>query len=63
MNHGVEEKNMLFLNVVSCPEGLNRLYKERPGVKVLTCSIDLRLNEHKYIVPGVGDFVDRFYHT
>lgn len=60
---GVKEENIFFWNVISCPEGLQRLAKDAPGVRILTAALDERLNEQKYIVPGVGDFGDRYYGT
>jgi len=60
---GVQEDRILFLNVVSCPEGLRALAEGAPGVRVLTAALDERLNEAKYIVPGLGDFGDRYYGT
>jgi len=60
---GVKEDSILFINVVSCPEGLKRLAKDVPGVKILTAACDSHLNEQKFIVPGLGDFGDRYYGT
>jgi len=60
---GVKEENILFLNVVSAPEGLEALAKKAPGVRILTCEVDTHLNEVKFIVPGLGDFGDRYYGT
>eukprot|EP00438_Fugacium_kawagutii_P016269 Skav226632 [mRNA] locus=scaffold2041:603367:616535:+ [translate_table: standard] len=60
---GVKEENILFINVVSCPEGLQALAKKAPGVRILTCGLDSHLNEVKFIVPGLGDFGDRYYGT
>ena len=60
---GVKEENILFINVVSCPEGLKALAQEAPGVRIVTCALDSHLNEMKFIVPGVGDFGDRYYGT
>ena len=59
----VNPKNTIFLNIVSCPEGLSRLNREFPEVKVITCAVDDALNDNCYIVPGLGDYGDRFYHT
>ncbi len=56
-------KNILFLNVVSCPEGLKALLDAFPDVRVVTAAVDPGLNVHKYIVPGLGDFGDRYYGT
>merc|ERR1712130_192308 len=61
IEHGCKEENILFLNTVSAPEGLKCLYKKYPKVKVLTAAVDSHLNEDKYIVPGLGDFGDRYY--
>lgn len=58
---GVRESNIMFLNVVSCPEGLHRLYAQFPRVKVVTAAVDLKLNADKYIVPGLGDYGDRYF--
>lgn len=60
---GVKEENILFINVVSCPEGLKALANNAPDVRILTCALDSHLNEAKFIVPGVGDFGDRYYGT
>lgn len=59
----VKEENILFINVVSCPEGLKALAQKAPGVRILTCALDSHLNEVKFIVPGLGDFGDRYYGT
>jgi len=60
---GVPAKNILFLNVVSCPEGIRSLLKEHPEIRIVTCSVDPNLNDNKYIAPGLGDFGDRYYST
>lgn len=60
---GVKEENILFINVVSCPEGLKALAQRAPKVKIVTCALDSHLNEKFFIVPGVGDFGDRYYGT
>jgi uracil phosphoribosyltransferase len=60
---GAREENITFLNVVSCPEGLTALNKAYPRVRVITTAVDDKLDGHKYIVPGVGDFGDRYYRT
>jgi uracil phosphoribosyltransferase len=52
-----------FLNVVSCPEGLAALFAAHPRVRVVTAAVDEGLNSAKYIVPGLGDFGDRYNGT
>lgn len=49
--------------IVCAPEGLERIGKVHPDVTVYTAAIDDRLNEQKYIVPGLGDFGDRYFDT
>jgi len=61
--HNVPEEQITFLNVVSCPEGIAAMAKAYPKVKIITCAVDSHLNEQKYIVPGLGDFGDRYYST
>ena len=60
---GVAEESITFLNVVSCPEGLRALAAKAPGVRIVTAAVDERLNESKFIVPGLGDYGDRYYGT
>ena len=49
--------------IVTCPEGLARVESEHPDVEVYAAAIDERLNERKYIVPGLGDAGDRLFGT
>jgi len=49
--------------IVTCPEGLKTVEDAHPDVQIYTASIDSHLNDHKYIVPGLGDAGDRLYGT
>lgn len=49
--------------VVTCPEGLRMVEEKHPDVRIYTASIDDRLDERKYIVPGLGDAGDRLFGT
>jgi uracil phosphoribosyltransferase len=60
---GVSPSKIIFANIITCPEGLAYLSKKHPDVKIVTACVDEKLNEHKYIVPGLGDFGDRFFNT
>lgn len=55
--------NLRFVCLVSSPEGIERLKAHHPEVPIWTAAIDERLNEHGYIVPGLGDAGDRLYGT
>lgn len=56
-------KKVTAICIVSAPEGILRLKKEYPDVHIYTAAIDLKLNERKFIVPGLGDFGDRYFGT
>lgn len=56
-------KSIKFLCLLAAPEGLAKFHDTHPDVAVYTASIDDRLNEHGYIVPGLGDAGDRLYGT
>ena len=60
---GVETKNIMFLNLICAPEGIDALTSEYPEVKVVTGAIDDHLDEDRFIVPGLGDYGDRYYGT
>lgn len=49
--------------IVAAPEGIAMVEEHFPNVQIFTPVVDERLNEHKYIVPGLGDFGDRLYGT
>lgn len=56
-------KNIKFLSIIAAPEGLKKIQEEHPDVEIYTASLDLKLNENGYIVPGLGDAGDRIYGT
>eukprot|EP00744_Colponema_vietnamica_P003706 GILI01005634.1.p2 GENE.GILI01005634.1~~GILI01005634.1.p2 ORF type:complete len:230 (-),score=78.28 GILI01005634.1:1215-1904(-) len=60
---GCKEENIMFLNVVASPEGIETFCARFPNTRVITSAIDECMNEHKYIVPGLGDFGDRYFGT
>ena len=55
--------NIRFLCLLAAPEGVERFTKAHPDVPIFTASLDERLNDHGYIVPGLGDAGDRMYGT
>ena len=52
-----------FLCIIAAPEGVEKLTSEHPDVHVIIGALDEGLNEHKYIVPGLGDAGDRIFGT
>jgi len=53
--------NPIFVCIIAAPEGVETLAREHPGVQIITAAIDERLNDHGYIVPGLGDAGDRMF--
>ncbi len=60
-NYGV--KNIKFMCIICCPEGVETLQTAYPDVDIYAGVMDEKLNEDKYIVPGVGDAGDRIFGT
>jgi uracil phosphoribosyltransferase len=56
-------KNIVFLCLIAAPEGIEVLQREHPDVDIYIAAKDEKLNEHAYIVPGLGDAGDRLYGT
>ena len=56
-------KDIRFVCLLAAPEGIERLTKAHPDVEVWTAAIDEKLNDHGYIVPGLGDAGDRMFGT
>lgn len=60
---GVREENIIIASVCVAPEGLVLLSERFPKIKVVMTTMDEKLNERKFIVPGLGDFGDRYFGT
>ena len=56
-------KHIKFLGIIAAPEGLDALSKAHPDVDIFVASLDERLNDHGYIIPGLGDAGDRIFGT
>ncbi|MEK7129812.1 MAG: uracil phosphoribosyltransferase [Patescibacteria group bacterium] len=56
-------KRMVAVSIVSAPEGIKRVQKNHPDVPIITAAVDSHLNDRAYIVPGLGDFGDRYFGT
>ena len=56
-------RSIKFVCLLTCPEGLKNFHDHHPDVPVYTAAVDSHLNEHGYIVPGLGDAGDRLYGT
>ena len=56
-------KNIIMMNIIGCPEGVKCVQEAHPDVDIYMAACDERLNEHKYIIPGLGDAGDRIFGT
>ncbi len=56
-------KNINFLTILSAPEGVKVIQEKHPDVNIFSAAMDPGLNDHKYIVPGLGDAGDRIFGT
>ena len=63
ISKGVKEENIVFMSLISSPEGIKRLTSACPKVKIITSALDEKLNSKGYILPGLGDAGDRLFGT
>ena len=56
-------KNIKLMNILAAPEGIARIRKDHPDVPIYVAACDEKLNDHGYIVPGLGDAGDRIFGT
>ena len=56
-------KNIKLMNILAAPEGIERVHKDHPDVDIFVAAVDEKLNDHGYIVPGLGDAGDRIFGT
>ena len=56
-------KDIKLMNLIAAPEGVQRVQKDHPDVDIYVASLDEKLNDHAYIVPGLGDAGDRLFGT
>ncbi|MCC2259614.1 uracil phosphoribosyltransferase [Intestinimonas aquisgranensis] len=56
-------KHIKLMNIIAAPEGVERVRKDHPDVEIYCAALDEKLNEHGYIVPGLGDAGDRIFGT
>ena len=56
-------RNIIMMNIIGCPEGVKRVNEAHPDVDIYMAACDEKLNDHAYIVPGLGDAGDRIFGT
>ena len=63
MGEGYEFRDIYFSGILAAPEGMSRLSKAIPRSNITVAAVDLGLDARKFIVPGLGDYGDRYYGT
>ena len=63
IENGVKEDRIIFINLVAAPEGIEKVVKRFPKIIIIAGEVDDGLNEHKFILPGLGDFGCRYFGT
>jgi len=56
-------KNIKLMDILAAPEGIRRVHQDHPDVDIYVSAVDEKLNDHAYIVPGLGDAGDRIFGT
>ena len=56
-------RNIIMMNIIGCPEGIKRVTEAHPDVDLYLAACDEKLNDHAYILPGLGDAGDRIFGT
>ncbi len=56
-------KNIIMMNIIGCPEGIKTVCEAHPDVELYLAACDEKLNDHAYILPGLGDAGDRIFGT
>ena len=56
-------RNIIMMNIIGCPEGVKAVQESHPDVEVYLAAVDEKLNDHAYIIPGLGDAGDRIFGT
>jgi uracil phosphoribosyltransferase len=58
-----QPRSIRFACLLAAPEGIAHFHAQHPDVPVTTCAVDRCLNDHGYILPGLGDAGDRIFGT
>ncbi|GMJ09385.1 uridine kinase-like 5 [Hibiscus trionum] len=63
LSKGVPETSIIFLNLISAPEGIHAVCRKFPRLKIVTSEIDSSLDKNYRVIPGMGEFGDRYFGT
>ncbi|CAH3161870.1 unnamed protein product [Porites lobata] len=63
LDHDVREENILFLSLIAAESGVHTIAYAYPNVKIITAAVDHEVNDKYHIIPGIGNFGDRYFGT
>jgi uracil phosphoribosyltransferase len=63
IERGVKEENIIFVNLLSTPNGLEQVSQAFPKITLVAASVEDGLDENKFLLPGIGDFGKRYFGT
>ncbi|PWB12996.1 uracil phosphoribosyltransferase [Acinetobacter sp. AM] len=61
ISEGAKIENIIIANILCSPHGRNRILTQYPELKIVTSSIEQGMNENSFMIPGIGDFGDRYF--
>ncbi len=61
LDRGAELSDLRYISLIAAPEGMRALFGKYPKLQAFTCAVDRHLNDHGYIIPGLGDAGDRLF--
>ncbi len=61
LERGATIEDLRYISLIAAPEGVRALFGEHPKLRAFTCAVDRHLNDHGYIIPGLGDAGDRLF--
>jgi uracil phosphoribosyltransferase len=61
LERGAQLADLRFISLIAAPEGVRALFGRYPQLRAFTCAVDRHLNDHGYIIPGLGDAGDRLF--
>lgn len=63
MGENIPCANIIYVGIVAAPEGIKKIKETAPGINLVVAQVDEKLNKDSFIVPGIGDFGDRYFGT
>mmetsp|Transcript_19814 Transcript_19814/g.31492 ORF Transcript_19814/g.31492 Transcript_19814/m.31492 type:complete len:233 (-) Transcript_19814:186-884(-) len=60
---GCKEDQISFVTMIACPEGIENIFKKYPKITIVTSMLDDGLDQNKLLIPGIGEFSDRYFGT